>query len=81
MAAIAAQPVELYGMRGCPYTSEMREHLIWNGIDFVEFDVEADVDARKRLLLLTGNRTGVPVLVENGRVTEIGWRGRSCVCP
>jgi hypothetical protein len=58
----------------------MREHLIWNGIDFVEFDVEVDVDARKRLLLLTGNHTAVPVLVENGRVKEIGWRGRRGVC-
>jgi glutaredoxin 3 len=69
---------ELFGAAGCPYTGELREHLLWNGVAFVEYDVERDADARARLLALTG-RAAVPVLVENGRVTEIGWRGRSCV--
>lgn len=70
--------VELYGAAGCPYTSELREHLTWNGIDFVEYDVEADPLARERLRSLTG-ASSVPVLVENGRVKEVGWRGRTCV--
>jgi len=73
--------VELYGMPGCPYTAEMREHLLWNGTAFVEFDVEADAAARARLRALLGDRSEVPVLVEDGRVTEVGWRGRSCFCP
>jgi glutaredoxin len=70
--------VELYGAATCPYTSELREHLQWNGVDFVEFDVEADVDARSRLKTFTNGLATVPVLVENGRVTQIGWHGRSC---
>jgi glutaredoxin len=70
--------IELFGAAGCPYTSELREHLAWNRIAFTEYDVEADADARARLAALTGGRLAVPVLVENGRVTEIGWRGRSC---
>ena len=69
--------VELFGASGCPYTGDLREHLIWNGVAFVEYDVEADADARARLLALTG-QAAVPVLVEDGRVTGIGWRGRSC---
>jgi mycoredoxin len=79
MAAMAklAAGVELFGATGCPYTTELREHLVWNGVDFVEYDVEADSDARTRLLSLTG-QSAVPVLVEDGRVKEIGWRGRSC---
>jgi glutaredoxin len=81
MASIESAAVELYGMQSCPYTAEMREHLLWNGVAFTEFDVETDVDARGRLLALTGHpATAVPVLVEDGRVKEIGWRGRSCVC-
>jgi hypothetical protein len=28
---------------------------------------------------LTGGRTLVPVVVEDGRVKEIGWRGRGCM--
>jgi len=70
--------VELFGASGCPYTSELREHLLWNGIAFTEYDVEVDEAARQRLMALTGGRSAVPVLVEAGRVTEIGWRGRSC---
>jgi glutaredoxin 3 len=74
----AATVVELFGAAGCPYTSELREHLLWNRVDFTEYDVEADPSARARLLSLIGGRAAVPVLVENGRVKEIGWRGRSC---
>ena len=69
--------VELFGASGCPYTTEWREHLLWNGVAFTEYDIEADADARARLVSLTGG-AAVPVLVEGGLVKEIGWRGRSC---
>jgi glutaredoxin 3 len=79
MAAMATLDagVELFGAPGCPYTTELREHLLWNGVAFTEYDVEADANARARLVSLTG-RSAVPVLVEDGLVKEIGWRGRSC---
>jgi mycoredoxin len=79
MAAMARleADIELFGAAGCPYTAELREHLLWNGVAFIEYDVEADASARARLVSLTG-RSAVPVLVEGGLVTEIGWRGRSC---
>jgi mycoredoxin len=70
--------VELFGAAGCPYTSELREHLLWNAVPFIEHDVESDPIARARLRSLTGGHAAVPVLVEGGRVKEIGWRGRSC---
>ena len=69
---------ELYGTSGCPYTAELREDLEWRGVEFVEYDVEDDSEAHSRLLSLTSQRT-VPVLVENGKVTQIGWQGRGCV--
>jgi mycoredoxin len=69
---------ELYGARSCPYTAELRERLEWAGSDFVEYDVEADGEAFARLAELTGGRGSVPVLVEDGRVVEVGWQGRSC---
>jgi glutaredoxin len=77
MADVTAA-VELFGANGCPYTAEMREHLLWNGIEFAEYDVEADPAARARLTALVGGRAAVPVLVKDGHVAEIGWRGRSC---
>jgi glutaredoxin 3 len=75
----SAPTLELFGAAGCPYTSELREHLLWNRVAFVEYDVEADAVARERLRTLTDGKSAVPVLVEDGQVKEIGWRGRTCV--
>jgi glutaredoxin 3 len=70
--------LELYGTGACPYTAELRAELEWRGESFVEYDVEADGDARARMRALVPNNAAVPVLVENGRVRQIGHRGRSC---
>ncbi len=70
--------VELYGMRSCAFTAELREHLEWQGQPFVEYDVESDVLAFDRLQQLTRGGRAVPVLVENGVVKAVGWLGRSC---
>ena len=70
---------ELFGSANCPYTREMRDWLEWKRCDFVEHDVEADAAARQRLQGLAGGPCAVPVLVEEGKVVQVGWQGRSCV--
>jgi len=70
--------IELYGTASCPYTKEVREWLEWHGREFIEFDVEADAEACARMFAATGQRT-VPVLLEDERVTHIGWQGRGCI--
>ena len=70
---------ELFGTASCPFTNELREWLDWKGREFVEYDVEADADALKRMLALTGGERTVPVLVENGKVIQTGWQGQGCV--
>jgi mycoredoxin len=70
--------LELFGTRGCPFTAELREQLEWDGRDFADLDVEEDPAALRRLVTLTGGRTAVPVLVEDGRVVQVGWQGRTC---
>ncbi|MGA2214519.1 MAG: Uxx-star family glutaredoxin-like (seleno)protein [Bryobacteraceae bacterium] len=70
---------ELYGSAGCPFTEEMREWLEWRKREFVEYDVEADPNALARLSDATGGQLTVPVLIEDGKVTQIGWQGRGCV--
>ena len=69
--------LELYGTATCPFTRDAREALRWKRRTFVEHDVDLDPAALERLVLLTGQRA-VPVLVEDGRVVEVGWQGRSC---
>ena len=71
--------LELFGTKSCPYTQEMREWLEWKGREFVEHDVEADSAARERLLALAAGQRTVPVLVEDGKVVQIGWQGRGYV--
>ena len=73
-----SKPVELYTRPGCPYSAEAREDLEWRGVEFVEYDVESDPEARGRLLALTGGVTTVPVTVEEGKPPRVGWMGRGC---
>jgi glutaredoxin len=70
---------ELYGSPACPYTSEMREWLEWRHAEFTEYDVDADAEARERMSVLSGGQHTVPVLVEAGKVVQVGWQGRGCV--
>ena len=71
--------LELYGTARCPYTGEMRDWLEWKGSEFVEYDVEADPVARLRMREVAGGQRNVPLLVENGKVVQVGWQGRSCI--
>ncbi len=71
--------LELYGTTTCPYTAELREDLDFRGRDFVEYDVDTDADALRRMTALAGGgAAAVPVLVEDGRVLQVGYNGRSC---
>lgn len=49
------------------------------GREFVEYDVDLDSAALKRMQDLTRGQRTVPVLVENGKVAQIGWQGRGCI--
>ncbi|MEO6446818.1 MAG: Uxx-star family glutaredoxin-like (seleno)protein [Gemmatimonadaceae bacterium] len=71
--------VELFGTSTCPYTRDLREWLELRRIDFEEYDVEADAVARQRMREVAGPERTVPILVEDGRVSQVGWQGRGCV--
>lgn len=70
---------ELFGTRSCPYTQELREWLEWKGHDYVEYDVEIDSEARRRMIAISSGQRNVPVLAKDGALVQIGWQGRSCV--
>ena len=70
--------VELYAIASCPYCAAAREDLEWRGVDYVEYDVEHDHEARERMLRLTDGSHTVPVIVEKGKPVRVGWEGRGC---
>ena len=71
--------LELFGTARCPHTQDMREWLEWKRSDFVEYDVEADPVAREKMRALAEGQRVVPLLVEDGKVIQVGWQGRTCV--
>ena len=71
--------LELYGTARCPHTGEMREWLEWKRSEFVEYDVEADPVARARLHDIARGQRTVPILVEDGKVIQVGWQGHGCI--
>ena len=70
--------LELFGTRACPFTAELREELQWRGRAFVEYDVAADGAALARMRELVPGAAAVPILIEDGRVVNVGYHGRSC---
>lgn len=71
--------LELFGTARCPHTSEMRDWLEWKRSEFVEYDVEADPVARGRMREVAAGQRTVPMLVEDGKVVQIGWQGHGCI--
>lgn len=78
MASDETSRRELYGAPSCRFTAELREDLEWCGLPFDEYNVEADEEAFRRMVTLTGGQRMVPVLVEDGEVIQIGMGGRGC---
>jgi len=71
--------LELYGTARCPHTGEMRDWLEWKHSEFVEYDVEADPAARRRMREIAAGQRTVPILVEDGKVVQVGWQGHGCL--
>jgi len=57
----------------------MREWLEWKRSEFVEYDVEIDPAARVRMREICGGQRTVPILVEDGKVVQVGWQGHGCI--
>lgn len=70
--------IELFATKTCPYCVQVREQLELDGYDYVEYDVDTDRAAYARLTTLLGTSVMVPVLVEDGRVSQVGSAGRGC---
>ena len=45
-------------------------------IPFQEFNAQDNLDYRKEMLAISKGDPTVPVIVEDGRLKQIGWEGR-----
>jgi glutaredoxin len=68
--------VKIYTKPGCPYCAKAREHYTQRGIPFQEFNAQDNMRFREEMLAISKGDPTVPVIVEDGRLKQIGWEGR-----
>jgi len=68
--------VRIYTKPGCPYCAKAREFYNDRGIAFEDLNAQDDMKLRAEMLSITDGDPTVPVIVENGRLKQIGWEGR-----
>ncbi len=66
--------VIIYTKTGCPYCEAAMADFKKQGVAFREINVSQD-PAAKKLIKEQYNAGKVPVIVRDGKLTEIGYRG------
>ena len=62
--------VQIFGKSDCPYTSAARRDFQKRGVPVEYLDVEEDAAAMRRFLDLSKGDRRVPLIVEDGRVSQ-----------
>ena len=63
----------IYVKPDCPYCQQARDHYNEQGIPFVEYDAQNDLDRQKEMLAFTGGDRTVPAIVQDGEYIGSGW--------
>jgi glutaredoxin 3 len=66
----------IYTKPGCPYCAKARDHYTGQGIPFEDRNAQDNQAYRAEMLGFTSGDPTVPVIVENGRLKQVGWEGR-----
>ncbi len=66
--------VIIYGKDSCPYTQAARDDFAHRGVAFRYVNVKKSPPDLEQMLVHSGGRRAVPVIVEDGKVT-IGFGG------
>ena len=61
---------------GCPYCQKAREFYNERGIPFEDRNAQDNLEYRREMLRITDGDATVPVIVEDGKLKQIGWEGR-----
>src|SRR6185503_6143470 len=68
--------VKIYTKPGCPHCAKAREYYTAKGIHFEDLNAQDNLEYRAEMLAISDGEPTVPVIVENGRLKQIGWEGR-----
>lgn len=68
--------VKIYTKPGCPHCAKAREYYTAKGIYFEDLNAQDNLEYRAEMLAISDGDPTVPVIVENGRLKQIGWEGR-----
>ena len=66
----------LYTKPGCPYCAKAREYYTTQGIPFEDRNAQDNEVYRREMLAFTDGDRTVPTIVEDGKLSQIGWEGR-----
>jgi glutaredoxin len=67
--------VKIYTKPGCPYCAKAKDYYNERKIPFQEFNAQDNLEFRKEMLAISKGDPTVPVIVEDGRLKQIGWEG------
>jgi glutaredoxin 3 len=68
--------VVMYTKPGCPYCAKAKDWYNAEGIAFTEKNAQDNREYRKEMFAFSDNNPTVPVIVEDGKLKQIGWEGR-----
>ncbi len=68
--------VVMYTKPDCPYCAKAKAWYREHSIAFTEKNAQDNRKYRQEMFSFSANDPTVPVIVENGRLKQIGWEGR-----
>ena len=68
--------VVIYTKPGCPYCAKAMTWYNSQGIPFLEKNAQDNREFRKEMFSFSDGDPTVPVIVEHGKLKQIGWEGR-----
>ncbi len=68
--------VVMYTKPGCPHCLKAKNWYSENGISFTEKNAQDNREFRAEMFIFSDGDSTVPVIVEDGKLKQIGWEGR-----
>jgi len=66
----------IYTKPGCPYCQKARDHYDSKGITYDDRNAQDNLEYRREMLAYSAGDHTVPVIVQDGKLLQIGWEGR-----